>query len=558
MRTKMLKNYIAFIGILSSPLFANANDGVGTTGGGQGVITPEGQLVLRDLAERTNCTWVQSKDFIKSIPTYDAITGKLKDIQGYFVVNVDQKVQGLNICMTESDLVQLPAIDADSVTTYTDENNVQIAIRLLDQPKVFISMPHFRALDGDNQTYLMYHEAMHDYLPITTARRNQSLRSQVAMIKKAVEGQLPNANLALYYNLEMNGFEFFNKKGSFLITGEDYNNFRKIYKNASKNEPLITKAFREEQPELLKDLVIATGLLDGVEFINGDVQNKLCIKQVINSDENHVDVRHYLLCIATKDPSMLLDIVNDPKFSLKLKATLVGDIVSTTMMDQTMKLEILTVLVNQSDYADYFTTLYPYCFYYSDPKSAVNSFINLVVANNSGYHDFDSILKILILKGMALNSDDLKNYYNYRYGGKAGRLTINEVAIEDPLFPLLVKAFAQEIKNMMWADMTESVLKNEKFATAMKLLVADGTIPVTITNKFITDYSKLVRANIEQGISLFDQLDSILLSQVGRYDKAQLSGLRKSFKGLHLFLDKDANEKRKQIIQKLESYLQRP
>jgi len=158
-----------------------ANEG----GHGGHYVDVNSRTALRDLVDKTVCHWLSANEFIEQhLPKYQDFYDGLERAHWYFADAFRREVNKTQFCETFGRLKRIPVEDQDGLTVY-EENSKQLAIRLNDQ--VFMDMTAFnRLLNDTHKTFTFVHEIMHSFIPFDAPRRNDSLRSTIAMLNSDV------------------------------------------------------------------------------------------------------------------------------------------------------------------------------------------------------------------------------------------------------------------------------------------------------------------------------------------------------------------------------------
>ncbi len=170
----------------------------GTKGGGE-VVDIDSRPVLKDLRDKSNCSWKTLSAFAESVPELKVVNEKVKAVSWPLYQGFLQDTGTLKVCETEGDLIQLDSDDLDKVVVFV-LNGKQVAIRVNDM--IFVSMPIYRKMSGLNRAYLLIHEMMHSFIPMDTPQRIQKVKSMTAKIEELVSKGMDEKEFAL--QIEMN------------------------------------------------------------------------------------------------------------------------------------------------------------------------------------------------------------------------------------------------------------------------------------------------------------------------------------------------------------------
>jgi hypothetical protein len=179
----LIKSLVSGLLVVSiTPAWAvTGSEGVG--GGERALLN--GKYRLRDLVDLQSCRWLSGPEFQKKYaPGFTKFMEKLKHVHWYFAWVLQREIDGAHFCRTEN-LKPVPTDDEDSFTIFK-KDKVQLAIRA--EELVFVDMPGLESLEGaGDKDFLFLHEMMHSFLPFGRPRRNDALRSSVAMLWDAVD-----------------------------------------------------------------------------------------------------------------------------------------------------------------------------------------------------------------------------------------------------------------------------------------------------------------------------------------------------------------------------------
>ncbi len=199
----------------------------GTKAGGQ-TVDVNGTPSLRDLVNKSVCTWDYLSDFIGKVRYFPKVLESLDKARWYLKRQVEQEIGNLKVCITQGDLVQLPAEDRDKVTTFELKTKKQVAIRL--NQDIYLDFAEFSKMSEIDQGYLILHEIIHSFLPMKTDRRNHKVESLIAYLrayeinptsKRSVDLQLTQNSVQTELDLEKSEFEkAFNEEIDITLRGE--------------------------------------------------------------------------------------------------------------------------------------------------------------------------------------------------------------------------------------------------------------------------------------------------------------------------------------------------
>ncbi len=183
-----MKLIITFTILLSLSSFTFAQTGNvgrppshGTKAGGQ-TIDVKGSPALRDLQNKSVCVWRYLEDFVKQVAYFPTVLENLDKAHWYLRRQVDQEIPNIRVCLTQGNLVQIPAEDRDKVTTYDLKTKKQVAIRL--NQDIFLDINEFSKMPPIDQGYLILHEIVHSFIPIKTERRNHKVESFISALRQ--------------------------------------------------------------------------------------------------------------------------------------------------------------------------------------------------------------------------------------------------------------------------------------------------------------------------------------------------------------------------------------
>lgn len=199
------KNLIAVtLGLaITSPLWAQESVGSGVRGGGH-ITEVNGQLELVDLVTTATCDWYSGDEMLTSVPEVNKIIKKIENLDWYFALELKQEIEYLSWCMTGK-LYSVPAADDDSFVIQLTKGVQQAAFRYQDA--AYIDQDKFSKLSPQSQAYLILHETLHSYLPMTLEMRRFKLMSLVSTVQKVDKGQI-NTRKALHLNFAKNELDF--------------------------------------------------------------------------------------------------------------------------------------------------------------------------------------------------------------------------------------------------------------------------------------------------------------------------------------------------------------
>lgn len=180
--------------ILLASLSAHA---VGERGNGGNTIDVEGIPRLKDLVDKTICSWVDGEALIRKNQLIGDVLKKLSFVDWYFAEELKGEIKDLNYCLTGK-LVTIDTNDYDSLVTTYHANSKQVAIRL--NRAVYIYEDLMNSMPVYDQAFLIIHEAIHTYIAQDEVMRNQKVRSSVRAIESVYKGDLASTRS---YHLQM-------------------------------------------------------------------------------------------------------------------------------------------------------------------------------------------------------------------------------------------------------------------------------------------------------------------------------------------------------------------
>ena len=187
----VLTNLLTILTMNASVTFAG---GFGTGGGAVG-YNLDGTVVIADLNDPTICQWKSGTSFLSSLrpSTYGLLSNVLssiKNINPYLSAKLKKEIEMINWCST-IDLKKIETNDKDSVVVpYEGTQRRQVAVRFIDEKKVFLDKVDFSKMDDLTQVFTVLHESMHSFIPKDTEQRNNKLRAIVAALKQQYENKI--------------------------------------------------------------------------------------------------------------------------------------------------------------------------------------------------------------------------------------------------------------------------------------------------------------------------------------------------------------------------------
>ena len=220
-------------------LFSLSAYSVGERGNGGNTIDVDGIPRLKDLVDKTICSWVDGEALINKNKILADALKKLSFVDWYFAQDLENEIKSLNYCMTGK-LVTIDTNDYDGLVTAYQMKSEQVAIRL--NRAVYINESLMNSMPKYDQAFLVIHEAIHTYIDQDAEMRNQKVRSSVRAIESVYKGNLASTRS---YHLQMrnNAINFpftvealTSRKDATLFIIGDYAKKRSIIMSASSVE----------------------------------------------------------------------------------------------------------------------------------------------------------------------------------------------------------------------------------------------------------------------------------------------------------------------------------
>lgn len=158
---------------------------------------------LRDFIDNGTCIVEMGDEFAeREAPMVATILSSLEKTQWIFADLIRHEIGRLRICMIRGELPRINTNDLDSMTHVKNPGNGRLtAIRLLDEPTVFVSKREFKGPQGlkdpIDRAGLIIHEAMHSFLDQGVSRRNDKLRNIVHAIGENFKAPMSPKKFAL-------------------------------------------------------------------------------------------------------------------------------------------------------------------------------------------------------------------------------------------------------------------------------------------------------------------------------------------------------------------------
>ena len=189
---------LALLSLISSQVYAH-----GVRGGGH-VVEVNGKLELVDLVTSATCHWISGQELIQQSSGVSSILTKIEKLDWYLALELKREIEYISWCMTGS-LYSVPANDNDSFVQQLTRGVQQAAFRYNES--AYIDQDKFNRLSPSSQAYLIFHEALHSYLPMGLEMRIFKLQSLVSTIRRIDLGQITNRR-SLHLNLSQNQMDF--------------------------------------------------------------------------------------------------------------------------------------------------------------------------------------------------------------------------------------------------------------------------------------------------------------------------------------------------------------
>ncbi|MDH4468076.1 MAG: hypothetical protein QE271_08460 [Bacteriovoracaceae bacterium] len=178
-------------------------EGNGSSGGGH-VVEVGGRLELVDLVTSATCDWLSGEAMMAKNPHISQLLLKIEKLDWYLALELKREIAYLSWCMTGK-LYSISAIDRDSFVQQLINGVQQVAFRYGDS--AYIDQFKFLQLTSKSQTYLVFHETLHSYLPMDLEMRKFKLMSLVSTLRKVDDGQITSRE-ALHLSLSKNEMNF--------------------------------------------------------------------------------------------------------------------------------------------------------------------------------------------------------------------------------------------------------------------------------------------------------------------------------------------------------------
>ena len=176
----------------------------GTRGGGEVITTANGQQQLRDLTEKTNCTWEMGKNVAESLPTFENIADSASKQHWSYGPLLKQGAAQLSVCFTEGNLIRVDTTDLGDSLAWVELLGKQAAIRYNN--KLYVDNKIWTQLNQQQKGYLFAHEVLHSFLSMQEKQRNQKLRTAVNMFIKNSQSEIDHETFM--FNLTENKINF--------------------------------------------------------------------------------------------------------------------------------------------------------------------------------------------------------------------------------------------------------------------------------------------------------------------------------------------------------------
>jgi hypothetical protein len=170
--------------------------------GGDGVVTSDGAIRLRDLVDPGNCTWRNGKSILSLQPEIKRGLEKLQKVNPYLGKALNEQILKIKWCFTATLKKVDTNDDAESLTYYVDpfaQNKIQAGIRTVNTVYIDGSLLNSDLSGGlmnaSDRPYFYIHEAMHAFLPMKTPMRNRRIRDAVYAIKDFNDGKINSDDL---------------------------------------------------------------------------------------------------------------------------------------------------------------------------------------------------------------------------------------------------------------------------------------------------------------------------------------------------------------------------
>jgi hypothetical protein len=238
---------------------------VGERGNGGNTVDVDGITRLKDLVDKTICSWVDGEALINKNQILADALKKLSFVDWYFAQDLENEIKSLSYCMTGK-LVTIDTNDYDSLVTAYHLKSEQVAIRL--NRAVYINESLMNSMPKYDQAFLVIHEAIHTYIDQDAEMRNQKVRSSVRAIESVYKGNLASTRS---YHLQMrnNAIDFpftvealTSRKDATLFIIGDYAEKRSIIMSENSVERVFDKV------KNFPDYLLATWHQDLINYTN--------------------------------------------------------------------------------------------------------------------------------------------------------------------------------------------------------------------------------------------------------------------------------------------------
>lgn len=188
---------------LSFNAFAQAEGGSSTIGGGGDLVPnpqPIGGYELRDLVDPSTCRWISGKDFVASSSEFQGIIDAISRVHWFFALSVKKEATRLSYCLGKLKLRGSP----DDLFNDDQLGAVRVAFRVGNS--VFLDQDLFENQISDrSRAWVVLHETLHSYLPMSAGARAAKHRNAVALIHQAVVNLLDSTTFL--DQMQKNDFE---------------------------------------------------------------------------------------------------------------------------------------------------------------------------------------------------------------------------------------------------------------------------------------------------------------------------------------------------------------
>ncbi|MBL7716504.1 MAG: hypothetical protein JNL01_13650 [Bdellovibrionales bacterium] len=180
-----------------------AEGGSSTIGGGGDLIPnpkPVGGYELRDLVDPSTCNWVSGKDFVEKSVEFQSILSALDRLHWFFALSVKKEAARLSYCIAKLKLRGSP----DDLFNDDQLGAIRVAYRMGNS--VFLDQDLFENQISDrSRAWVVLHETLHSYLPMSVLARPAKHRNAVALIHQAELGNLDS--VTFLDQMQKNDFE---------------------------------------------------------------------------------------------------------------------------------------------------------------------------------------------------------------------------------------------------------------------------------------------------------------------------------------------------------------